>query len=175
MNTTSSYPLLIAGLFLSSNSIPDGATAVQNFDLNRYLGRWYEIARLDYYWEKNLDNVTATYSLKPNGDIKVDNRGRDTRQGKWKESIGKAKPVDDPKEAKLKVSFFGPFYAGYNVIAIDKDYKYALVVGENRDYMWILSRTQTIPDAVRQEYLNKARAIGYDVSKLVWVKQDRDK
>jgi apolipoprotein D and lipocalin family protein len=173
MITTSTYPLLLAGFFLISGSIPDGATAVQNFDQKRYLGRWYEMARLDFYWEKNLDNVTATYSLKENGDIKVDNRGWDTRHNKWKESIGKAKPVGDPKVAKLKVSFFGPFYAGYNVIAIDKDYQYALVIGESTDYMWILSRTKSIPEAIKKEYVEKARSLGYDVNRLIWVKQDK--
>ena len=165
-------PLLIAGLFLTT-SIPEGATAVKNFNQAKYLGKWYEIARLDYYWEKGLDNVTATYSLKENGDIKVDNKGYDTKHNKWKESIGKAKPAGDPTEAKLKVSFFGPFYAGYNVVAIDKDYKYAMVMGDNKNYLWILSRDKTIPEEVKKEYVAKAAAIGYKTENLIWVKQDK--
>ena len=173
MHTISQYPFLMALLFFASGGIPDRAKAVKNFDAKRYLGLWYEVARLDFYWERGLDNVTATYSLKPNGDIKVVNRGWDDKHAKWKQSIGKAKSVGDPSEARLKVSFFGPFYAGYNVIAIDKDYQYALVVGESTDYMWILSRTGQIPEAVKRDYLSQARAIGCDIDKLVWVKQDK--
>lgn len=163
---------LLAQFFLTS-TIPARATAVKNFDLNRYLGRWYEIARLDYFWEKNLDNVRATYSLRANGDVKVDNKGWDYKHNKWKESVGKAKLVGDTSEAKLKVSFFGPFYAGYNVIAIDSDYQYALVIGTSLDYMWILSRNKSIPEDVKMDYLEKAQSIGYDTNKLIWVRQDR--
>jgi len=173
MKSTSPYPHVMIGFFLASHSIPEGAVAVQDFDLKRYLGKWYELARLNYYWEKGLDNVTATYSLKANGDVKVDNRGWDKKAQKWKESIGKAKPIGDPKEAKLKVSFFGPFYAGYNVIAIDPDYKYALVIGESKEYMWILSRTRTIPADIRMYYIDKARSLGYDTDKLVWDSHER--
>ena len=153
--------------------VPKGVVPVKPFDKKKYLGKWFEIARLDYKWEKNLDNVTATYSLKDNGDIKVDNKGYNFKKEKWEESIGKAKSVADPEEAALKVSFFGPFYSGYNVIAIDKDYKYALVAGESTDYLWILSREKTIPEEVKQEYLLKAKAIGYQTEKLTWVKQDK--
>lgn len=174
MHNATMYPLLIAGFFLSSHSIPPNAAAVKNFDQRKYLGKWYEIARLDYRWERGLDNVTATYSLRENGDIRVDNRGRDIKRDKWKESVGKAKPVGDPTEAKLKVSFFGPFYAGYNVIAIDKDYQYALVIGESTDYMWILSRTKILPEEVKRDYVAKAKALGYPVEKLIWCAHDKD-
>lgn len=155
-----------------SIKIPEGAVAVKPFDLQKYLGTWYEIARLDYKWERNLNNVTATYSMKENGKIKVDNKGFNVKKDKWQESIGKAVPVSDPNEARLKVSFFGPFYSGYNVIALDEDYKYALVVGENTKYMWILSREKNIPENIKQEYLQKARAIGFKTEELVWVKHD---
>ena len=94
-------------LFTSCATIPKGATAVKPFEQERYLGTWYEIARLDYSWEKNLDNVTAKYSLKPDGDIRVDNQGYNYKKEKQERSIGKAKPVKDPKEGRLKVSFFG--------------------------------------------------------------------
>jgi apolipoprotein D and lipocalin family protein len=154
-------------------SIPKGATAVSPFDKEKYLGKWYEIARFDFKFERNLDNVTATYSLMDDGLIKVDNRGYDYVKNKWKESIGKAKFVESDKVAHLKVSFFGPFYAGYNVIAIDDNYQYALVAGNNLDYLWILSREKTIPAHIKKEYLEKATAIGYDVSKLIWDKHDK--
>ncbi|WP_285009283.1 lipocalin family protein [Pedobacter faecalis] len=153
-------------------SIPKGAKAVKPFNAKAYLGKWYEIARLDFKYEKNLDNVTATYSEKDGGAIKVDNRGYDTVKNKWKESIGKAKPVGDPQEGRLKVSFFGPFYSGYNVIDIDSEYRYALVVGNNLNYLWILSRTPSIPESVKNNYLKQARDLGYRTEDLVWTRHD---
>ncbi len=157
----------------SCSTIPKGAVAVKPFSAEKYAGKWYEIARFDYRFEKNLNNVTATYSLNKDGSIKVDNRGYDFKKDKWKESIGKAKSAGDTNEAKLKVSFFGPFYAGYNVIAIDNDYKYALVAGKNLDYLWLLSREKTMPENVKQDYLKKARAIGYKTDKLIWVEHNK--
>jgi apolipoprotein D and lipocalin family protein len=151
---------------------PRGATPVTPFDKDKYLGTWHEIARLDYFFERNLVNVTANYSTNDDGTIKVINRGFDARKNIWKESIGKARFAGDPSTAALKVSFFGPFYAGYNVIALDIYYKYALVAGRNLDYLWILSREKTIPEAVRLSYLNEATKLGYDVSKLIWVNHD---
>jgi apolipoprotein D and lipocalin family protein len=163
--------IVAAGLALK-RSIPKNAKAVKPFDLKKYLGTWYEIARFDYLWEKHMDHVTATYSLNEDGSIRVDNKGYDHKKDKWEESVGKAKPVDDPKEAKLKVSFFGPFYAGYNVIAIDKDYRHALVLGEKTDYLWLLSRDKDMPDSIKDKYMKKAAALGCDIDKLVWTKQD---
>ena len=156
----------------SCKTIPKNAVAVKPFSLDKYLGKWYEIARLDFRFEKNLNNVTATYSLKENGNVRVDNRGYYYVKDKWKQSIGKAKFVDQKDEAKLKVSFFGPFYAGYNVIAIDKGYKYALVAGKDTSYLWILSRTTTIPENIKKDYLAIAKEIGYNTENLVWVKHD---
>ncbi|MEO6851303.1 MAG: lipocalin family protein [Mucilaginibacter sp.] len=153
-------------------AIPKGATAVSPFYKEKYFGKWYEIARMDFKFERNLSDVTATYSLRKNGLINVDNRGFDYIKKRWKQSIGKAKFVDDVNTARLKVSFFGPFYAGYNVIAIDKNYQYALVVGSNLDYLWILSRKKTIPEDIKLEFLEKAKNIGFDVSKLVWDKHE---
>jgi apolipoprotein D and lipocalin family protein len=167
--------VIVTGLYsCSSVSIPKGATAVKPFSLDRYLGKWYEIARLDFKYEKDLDNVTATYSLKDNGAVAVDNRGYNYVKKEWKQSIGKAKLVKGPDVARLKVSFFGPFYSGYNVIALDKDYRYALVAGNNLDYLWILSREKTIPEAVKLDYLKQAKAIGYDTDALVWTRQDKE-
>lgn len=158
--------------FSSCVSIPEGATAVKPFDKEKYLGQWYEIARYDFKFERGLDHVTATYSIKDEHTIKVDNKGYRPAKQKWEQSIGKAKFVGDENEARLKVSFFGPFYAGYNVIAIDPDYQYALVVGNNLDYLWLLSRSKTMPQQVKEDYLAKAKALGYDTSKLVWTKQE---
>lgn len=164
---------IAAVLYSCASTIPDKAVAVTNFDKAKYLGKWYEIARLDYKWEKDLNNVTAEYSLNDNGTIKVDNKGYDVKKDKWEESIGKAKFVKKDNVGMLKVSFFGPFYSGYNVVAVDKDYKYALVAGESLKYMWILSRETTIPESVKADFLIKAQEIGYKISDLVWVKHDK--
>lgn len=163
---------IVPVILYSRPTAPKGARPVSPFEAERYLGTWYEIARLDFFFERNLDNVTAHYSSNDDGSIKVVNRGFDRKHNKWKESIGKAKFDCSPGEGKLKVSFFGPIYAGYNVIALDEDYQYALVAGRNLDYLWILSREKTIPEQVKQLYLKEAEKLGYDVSKLVWVRQD---
>lgn len=174
------YPILFLALgvgvivinLISCVSIPKGATAVKPFKKDKYLGKWYEIARMDFKFEKDLNNVTATYSLKDDGSIKVDNRGYNYVKKEWKQSIGKAKFVKESYEGRLKVSFFGPFYAGYNVIEIDTDYQYALVAGNNLKYLWILSRNKSIPENIKQQYLRKAESLGYDTATLVWTKQD---
>ena len=153
----------------SSKTIPDGAKAVSHFDKSKYLGTWYEVARLDFYFERNLVNTTANYSLNEDGSIKVVNKGYEPFKKVWKESVGKAKFVGSEDVGMLKVSFFGPFYAGYNVIALDTNYQYALVAGENLSYLWILSRQKSIPDSVRKEYLEIAKRIGYKTEDLIWL------
>lgn len=158
--------------FYSCTTIPKGAVAVSPFYKEKYLGKWYEIARIDFRFERGLNNTTATYSLDKNGRIRVVNRGYNSEKGKWKQATGKAKFVGDENTAMLKVSFFGPFYAGYNVIAIDDQYRYALVCGKNLDYLWILSRQTTIPPEIKDQYTKLAEAIGYDTKRLLWVKQD---
>lgn len=164
-----SIAFIVIIVFSSCSSIPEGATAVTPFVKEKYLGKWYEIARLDFMFEKDLNNTSAEYSLNDNGTIKVFNRGYNVKKQKWTDATGKAKFVDDDKTGKLKVSFFGPFYSGYNVVAIDKDYKYALVAGESLKYLWILSRERTIPNEIKEQYLKKAKAIGYNTSDLIWV------
>ena len=165
----------ILGLLIFSScsvKIPEGATAVNNFEKEKYLGKWYEIARLDFKWEKNMEQVTAEYSLKDNGHIKVDNKGYNYVKKEWKQSIGEARFVEDEKTSRLKVSFFKPFWAGYNVIDLAGDYQYALVVGDDLDNMWILSREKTIPEDIKQRFLTKARSLGYKTEELVWTKQN---
>ncbi|MVN91775.1 lipocalin family protein [Mucilaginibacter aquatilis] len=165
--------LTVLGIKLSSCvSIPKGATAVKPFNEQEYLGTWYEIARMDFKFEKGLSEVTANYSMNDDGTIKVTNRGFKDKDQEWKESIGKAKFVKSPDEARLKVSFFGPFYAGYNVIALDDDYKYALIAGNNLKYLWLLSREKSMPDYIKQRYLEHAKALGYDTAKLIWTKHN---
>lgn len=148
------------------------ALAVPDFDANRYMGKWYEVARFDFKWQKNLKNVTANYTLQNDGSIQVDNQGTDITTLERKQSIGKAKSNGSADNGALKVSFFGPFYSEYNVVQLDPDYRYALIFGENNDYMWLLSREKTMPDAVTQKYLNFAQQSGYDLNRLVWTQQD---
>ena len=158
-------------LLKSQPSIPKGVHPIKSFDVQKYLGKWYEIARMELLFERNLINVTAHYSENPNGTIKVVNRGYEPYKKIWKEAVGKAKFREDAHTAALKVSFFGPFYSGYNVIAIDPDYQFALVIGGKLDYMWILSREKQIPENIKRDYLAKAEKVGYDTSQLIWVEQ----
>ncbi|MBT28401.1 MAG: hypothetical protein CMO01_01990 [Thalassobius sp.] len=167
--------ILLSIVFNSCKTIPEGASPVSSFEVNKYLGKWYEIARMDFKFERNLNNTTAEYSFNEDSTIKVINRGYNYVEEEWDEAIGKAKFSDDADIAALKVSFFGPFYAPYNVIALDKEYKYALVAGKNLDYLWILSREKTIPDQIKEKYLNKAKEIGYNIDELVWVEHDLKK
>jgi apolipoprotein D and lipocalin family protein len=164
----------MTGLY-SCSTIPNGAVAVKPFDKERYLGKWYEIARKDFKYERDLSNTTAEYSLNDNGTIKIVNQGYNTKKGEWTQAIGKAKFVGEENIAKLKVSFFGPFYSGYNVIAIDDEYKYALVAGESLKYLWILSREINIPVEIKDKYLKIAEEIGYNTADLIWVKHDKQK
>lgn len=165
--------LSLALVACRSPTPPKGVTPIRHFDASRYLGKWYEIARLDNRFERALEQVTAHYGKRKDGGISVLNRGFDPMRGEWKESEGKAYFTGEPSVAALKVSFFGPFYGGYNVIALDDDYQYALVSGPNRDYLWILSRTPTLPPQVQQNYMTIARGLGFPVDSLLWVKQTR--
>jgi apolipoprotein D and lipocalin family protein len=160
-------------LLKSCRTIPKNVAAVKPFVVEKYLGRWYEIARFDFKFEKGLNNTTADYSLNEDGTIKIVNRGFDYKRNKWKQSTGKAKFVSAKTEGKLKVSFFGPFYSGYNLIALDADYKYALVCGKNRDYLWILCRETFIPEKIKNDYLQIAKGFGFDVSKLIWIEHNQ--
>ena len=157
----------------SCSTIPKGVIAVKPFDKAKYLGKWYEIARIDFKYERDLNNTTATYSLNNNGTIKVDNKGYNTKKEKWEQAIGKAKFTGNDDIAMLKVSFFDPFYSGYNVIAIDADYKYALIGGASYKYLWILSRDTNIPNEIKNKYVKIAKDIGYNTSDLLWIKHDK--
>lgn len=172
-SVTSLLTLAVMIGFGSCTSIPKGAVAVKPFDIDKYLGKWYEIARMDFRFERDLNNTTANYSRNENGTIKVDNRGYNYVTKEWKQAIGKAKPAGQPGEARLKVSFFGPFYSGYNVIALDSAYTYALIAGNNLKYLWILSRETTVPEEIKTSYLKIAKDLGYDISALIWVEHDK--
>ena len=166
--------ILTLTLAACSTAPPDGVRPVTSFDIDRYLGRWYEIARLDHSFERGMSDVSATYQLQDDGSVKVINRGYDTQRQAWKEAIGRALFIGDSGTASLKVSFFGPFYGGYHVIALDQqDYRWALVSGPDRDYLWILARDKTLPAEVREQLVSQARTLGFATDKLIWVEQQR--
>lgn len=166
--------LLVAmGLGLSGClGMPDKVTPVSGFDLERYLGKWYEIARLDHSFERGLEKVTASYSYREDGGVRVLNRGYDPRDDEWNEAQGKAYFVKDPKTGYLKVSFFGPFYGSYVVFDLDKtDYQYAFVSGPDHSYLWFLSRTPVVSKQLMHRFIQEATERGFDTSKLIYVKQ----
>lgn len=165
--------LLASTLLLAACSTlpPPGIQPVSGFDLARYSGHWHEIARLDNRFERGLSEVSATYSLNDDGSIKVINRGYDQASASWKEAQGRALFNGDSQVASLKVSFFGPFYGGYHVVALDPDYQWAMVAGNDRDYLWILARDKQLPQTVTQPLLRQAASLGFDTASLIWVKQ----
>lgn len=167
--------LLLAVTLTGCLGMPDGVEPVSGFEAERYLGRWYEIARLDHSFERNLTNVTAEYSRRDDGAVRVINRGFDTEDEEWNDIEGVARFVDGEDEAYLKVSFFGPFYGSYVVFDLDDeapDYRYAFVSGFNRDYLWLLAREPEVSDAVRTEFLREAERLGFDTGELIWVEQE---
>lgn len=154
-------------------TLPDGVHPVQEFDLSRYLGHWYEIARLDHSFERGLTHVTADYSLRDDGRVRVVNRGYRPEEGRWETAEGVAEFVGPPDVGRLKVSFFGPFYGAYTIIALDKaHYDTALVCGPDRSYLWILARQPRLDPAVYQALVTRARALGFPVDELIRVDQE---
>lgn len=174
-------PLLLATVALvatlglggcASNAPPDGVTPVTAFDVNRYQGRWYELARLDHAFERGMTNVSATYRVQADGSVKVVNQGYDPSQQRWREAVGKAYFLGAPTTASLKVSFFGPFYGGYHVAALGSHYEWALVIGDSVRYGWILARDRQMePQQLRQIVL-QAQALGIAPSAWHWVAHD---
>lgn len=150
---------------------PPGVVAVADFNPDRYLGHWYEVARIDHIFEKGLVRTSATYSRNPDGTVKVYNRGYDPLRERWRDATGRAEPIDGLTRGAFKVSFFGPFWSGYHVVALDSDYRWSMVIGSKLDYLWILSRTPTLPPGVRERLLEQARALGVDVDRILWVPQ----
>ena len=152
---------------------PKGVQPISGFDASRYLGKWYEVARLENRFERGLEQVTATYGARSDGGISVVNRGYDPVKKRWNESDGKAYFTGAPTTAALKVSFFGPFYGGYHVAALDAGYRWALVVGPDRGYCWILARDKQLAPAQRAAIVARAQALGIDTAALIWVTHER--
>jgi apolipoprotein D and lipocalin family protein len=164
---------LIAAALTGCTGILAGLEPVNDFEPDRYMGKWYEIARLDHSFERNLNNVSATYTRKANGDIRVQNRGFDTKTGEWEEIEGNARFIVNETTGSLKVSFFGPFYGGYQVIALDRqNYNYAVVAGPSRSYLWILSRGPTLAEPIYRKLVARADALGFDTAQLIRVEHN---
>ena len=154
--------------------MPEGVTPVRGFDLDRYLGTWYEIARLDHRFERGLTNVTATYTVRDKGGISVLNRGYRPDEREWDQAEGKAFLVAGASVGRLKVSFFGPFYGGYNVVALDEDeYRYAMIAGPSRKYLWILARTPVLDDDTVNALVTNAAELGFATNELIFVRHDQ--
>lgn len=144
---------------------------VQQFEIDKYLGKWYEIARLPTWFEKDMTNVTATYTLMKNGKVKVENAG--IKKGKQKLAVGKAKIAQDAGIGYLKVAFFLWFYADYIIIDLDKEnYKYAMIAS-SKDYLWILCREPKIDANILESLVSKAEKMGFDIGKLYYTPQDK--
>lgn len=168
-----SLALLLAPLLLSAClGMPERVRPVTGFELDRYLGKWYEIARLDHSFERGLTRVTAEYSLRDDGGVRVVNRGYDSASGEWEEAVGKAYFVEDQSLGYLKVSFFGPFYGSYVVFELDHEgYRYAFVSGPDVSYLWLLARTPTVSDELRRRFVERADTLGFDTGALIFVRQ----
>ncbi|GIU04638.1 lipocalin [Shewanella morhuae] len=166
--------LLVISVFLLSGCLgmPKYVEPVNNFELNRYLGKWYEIARLDHSFERGLSQVSAEYSLKDDGGVMVINRGFSTEKNAWKEAEGKAYFVNGDNEGYLKVSFFGPFYGSYVVFELDhENYQYAFISGPDTDYLWLLAKTPTVPAEVLNKFVEMSKARGFNTDDLIYVQQ----
>lgn len=163
---------LVLPLLLLSGCLgyPEGVSPVREFEVNRYLGTWHEIARLDHSFERGLQRVTAVYELREDDGLRVINRGYSTEKEQWQQAEGRAYFVRSRDEGYLKVSFFGPFYASYVIFELDrKNYQYAWVTSSDRSYLWLLSRTPQVDEAILQRFRERAKNLGYAIDELIYV------
>lgn len=163
--------IIAAVLLPGCLAIPENITPVNNFDINRYLGKWYEIARLDHSFERGMESVSAEYSARSDGGITVINRGFNKENNQWKTAQGKAYFVDSSSTAHLKVSFFGPFYGSYIVFELDEEYQHAFITSTNKSYLWLLSRSPTINLSLKKYFTERVTQLGFDTNKLIFVNQ----
>lgn len=153
--------------------MPESVKPVEAFKLDKYLGKWYEIARLDHSFERGLTQVTADYSLKSDGGVRVINRGFSAVDNEWKEAEGKAYFVESDSEGYLKVSFFGPFYGSYVIFELEeKNYQYAFISGPNTDYLWLLSKTKTVDPEVIEKFKIMSKELGFNINDVIYVDHD---
>ena len=161
---------LLCLLLCGCLGMPQQVVPVDDFELDRYLGKWYEVARLDHSFERGLEQVTAEYSLRDDGGVRVINRGFSAEDDEWRQAEGKAYFVEDPGTGYLKVSFFGPFYGSYVIFELDReDYSYAFVSGPDHDYLWLLSRKPDPGPELIEGFVDAARERGFDTDALIFV------
>jgi apolipoprotein D and lipocalin family protein len=165
--------IIVASLVLvSCSGVPESIEPVTDFDLNKYAGKWYEIARLDHRFERGLEKVTATYSINSDGSVRVENRGYSTKSKEWDDATGKARFAGDTNIGHLKVSFFGPFYGSYIIFDLDKEsYQYSFVTG-SQNSLWFLSRTPEVSNELKDKFLSIAQEAGYNTAELIFVNQE---
>lgn len=168
------WMFLLTFLLVGCVTVPEKIKPVKPFELEPYLGKWYEIARLDHSFERGLTQVTADYQLRKDGGIDVINRGFSAKESRWQQAKGKAYFVRAEDEGYLKVSFFGPFYGAYIIFELDKDnYQYAFVSGPTKDYLWLLSRTKEVDQHLIENFINTSEQLGYDTRQLIFSQQDK--
>ncbi|MFA7552923.1 MAG: lipocalin family protein [Spongiibacteraceae bacterium] len=162
--------VLVSVVLTGCLGMPETVKPVQDFEINRYLGKWYEVARLDHSFERGLEQITADYALREDGGISVINRGYSIEDKQWSVAEGKAYFVDNESEGYLKVSFFGPFYGSYVIFELEQDnYDYAFVSGPDLSYLWLLSRTSNLPQEVIDKFIETSKQHGFDVDKIIFV------
>lgn len=173
MNMRQLMPVFFAVLLGGCVKLPENIKPVSGFEADRYLGTWYEIARLDHSFEEGLSQVTAEYSLRDDGGIRVLNRGYSEEEGEWQEAEGKAYFVEDENTGYLKVSFFGPFYGAYGIFELDKeDYSYSWVSGPDTGYLWLLARTPEVSEELKERFVERTDELGFNTDELIWVEQE---
>lgn len=166
------YVCVLSICMISCAGLPENIEPVSDFELDKYMGKWYEIARLDHRFERGLDQVTAIYSINDDGTVRVANRGFSSRSNQWEDAVGKAKFVSDSNTGHLEVSFFGPFYGSYIIFELDKDnYQYSFITA-SKNYLWFLSRTPTVSDELKDRFIRTVQAYGYNVEDLIFVNQE---
>ncbi|MBD1581947.1 lipocalin family protein [Pseudoalteromonas sp. S16_S37] len=169
---------LIASLGLvtllgACTGLPENIQPVSNFNIQKYQGKWYEIARLDHSFEQNLSNVTATYAINNDGSVEVINKGYHTQDKEWQQADGIAKFVNGDDIGHLKVSFFGPFYGSYVVFGLDQNaYQYAYVTSYNKEYLWLLARTPKVSQSVIDDFVQTAQQYDFAIEQLIYVQHN---
>ena len=165
--------VLVSLMMTGCTGLPDAVDPVDDFDINRYLGKWYEIARLDHRFERGLSKVSAEYALRDDGSVSVINRGFSNKSNQWEQADAKAYFVDEPNIGHLKVSFFGPFYGSYVVFELDEaEYQYAFVAGYDKSYLWLLSRTPDVDKDLIDRFVKRSSELGFDTDALIFVEHD---
>ena len=167
-------PIIFLAVWVSGClKLPQDIEPVDGFELDRYLGKWYEIARLDHSFERGLANITAEYTSRDDGGVKVINKGFSMMENKWIEAEGKAYFVRNQHEGYLKVSFFGPFYGAYIVFDLDKEnYQYAFVTSYDKSYLWLLARTPAVSDELINRFVQRSGELGFETDKLIFPGQN---